>query len=76
MVDEADFTDLLVFVPVAGGLALGGKVAFKAGQKVTEGMLVKTYDKLGRKMVRKGYDPFKEEQNLEQLSSPFRYSFS
>ena len=58
--DEADFTDLLVFVPVAGGLALGGKVAFKAGQKVTEGMLVKTYDKLGRKMVEKGYDPFKE----------------
>lgn len=58
--DEATLGDLFVFVPVAGGLAIGGKVVFKAGQKLTEGMLVKTYDKIGRKMVEKGYDPFKE----------------
>ena len=62
--DKADFTDLLVFVPVAGGFALGSKFIFKSGQKLTEGMLVKTYDKIGRKMVEKGYDPFKEGAKL------------
>ena len=57
--DEADFTDLLVFIPVGGALAIGGKIAMSAGRKVTQNMLTKTYEKLGNKMLQSGYDPFK-----------------
>jgi len=57
--DEADFTDLLVFIPVGGVFAIGGKIAISAGKKVTQNMLTKTYEKLGNKMLQSGYDPFK-----------------
>lgn len=58
--DEADFTDLLVFIPVGGALAVGGKIALSAGKKVTQKAITNSYEKIGRKMVEKGYDPFKE----------------
>ena len=58
--DEADFTDLLVFIPIGGALAVGGKIALSAGKKVTQKAITNSYEKLGNKMLQKGYDPFKE----------------
>tara|TARA_R100001443_G_scaffold72898_1_gene80926 strand:- start:5374 stop:7611 length:2238 start_codon:yes stop_codon:yes gene_type:complete len=66
--DEATLGDLFVFVPVAGGLALGGKIVFKAGQKLTNKMLTNTYEKMGKKMLDKGYDPFKEGAKFGKIS--------
>ncbi len=37
-----------------------GKIALSAGKKVTQKAITNSYEKIGRKMVEKGYDPFKE----------------
>ncbi len=47
--DEADWTDLLVFIPVGGAVAIGGKIAFSAGKKVTQKAITNSYEKLVRK---------------------------
>tara|TARA_R100001015_G_C4634752_1_gene201986 strand:- start:5792 stop:8011 length:2220 start_codon:yes stop_codon:yes gene_type:complete len=51
-----NFTDYLVFIPI-GGL---GVMGFRLGTQLTKSALKKTYEKLGKKMLQKGYDPFKE----------------
>jgi hypothetical protein len=70
--DEADWTDLLVFIPVGGAVAIGGKIALSAGKKVTQKAITNSYEKIGTKMIQKGYDPFKGGAKYGQISSSGR----
>ena len=67
--DDFNWTDVVVFVPVGTGLAIGTKVLFGAGQKVTQAAIQKSTETIGRKMVQKGYDPFKANAKFGTLSS-------
>jgi hypothetical protein len=51
-----DFTDYLVFIPI-GGL---GVMGLRVGTQLTKSAIKKAYEKLGNKMLQRGYDPFKE----------------
>jgi len=62
--DTYETTDLLYAVPLGGGLVFTAKVIFKVGQKIVPSMIVKAQETIGRKLVQKGYDPFKEGAKL------------
>ena len=66
--DEFDWTDVAVFIPIGGVAAIGAKVAYQSGKKLTQKTLQKSYEKLGKKMIQKGYDPFKEGAKYGTLS--------
>ena len=66
--DEFDWTDVIVFIPIGGLAAVGTKVALGVGKKVTQTALKKSYEKIGNKMIQKGYDPFKEGAKYGTLS--------
>ena len=66
--DEFDWTDVVVFIPVGAVAAVGTKVALGAGKKVTQKALQNSYEKIGNKMIQKGYDPFKEGAKYGTLS--------
>ena len=57
--DDLDIEDLVVFIPVAGVGAIATKVVFKYGKKVTQKMLKNTYEKIGKKILDSGYNPYK-----------------
>lgn len=63
-----EFTDYLVFIPI-GGL---GVMGFRVGTQLTKTAVKKAYEKLGNKMLQRGYDPFKEGAKFGQVSSTGR----
>ena len=67
--DDFDVVDIAVFIPFGGVAAIGAKVAYQAGKKLTQKALQNTYEKIGKKMIEKGYDPFKANAKYGTLSS-------
>jgi len=59
-----EFTDYLVFIPIGGAAVLGARV----GAQLTKTAVKKTYEKLGNRMLKKGYDPFKEGAKYGKVS--------
>ena len=66
--DKFDWKDVAVFIPIGGVAAIGTKLLYQGGKKLTQKTLQKSYEKLGNKMIQKGYDPFKEGAKYGTLS--------